>query len=612
MQVVSIDSSESPARERSSPVAAYLDALLARHADVEAGDVARYIPELAVVDPSQFGICLATVDGAVYEAGDTRAPFSIQSMSKPLTYGIALERLGEDLVRSCVGVEPSGEAFNEISLAPQTGAPLNPMINAGAIACAGLVAADAEDPSDLILGTYSLYAGRSLEIDEAVYRSELETGHRNRAIAHLLRNFDVIADDPDKALDLYFRQCSVSVDCCDLAMIAATLANGGVNPRSGERAVREDVVRGVLSVMATCGMYDSAGEWLISVGLPAKSGVSGGVLAVLPGRLGIGVFSPRLDSRGNSVRGIAVCKDLSHDLGLHLVRPGERLAPVIRASYNLGEHGSKRVRREEHRAAIRGAATRTTVVELQGELGFSAVEVLARNLVERDEAVELVVLDMHRVERADKAGLSLLTALASDLDARGGKLAVAACGLGLDVIDAAGVMFERLDEALEWCEDELLDRLGCAPASALVALADHELLAGITVSELERLLPELGTVTANPGVVVVQTGNPASEILLVIRGKLSVFSGNGNGQGHRLTTLSAGMTFGELAYVDRGPRSAYVRADSPVECRTLPYAALDALAESDPVLHGKVLRNLLRVVLSSLRLANAEVAHLTS
>ena len=549
----------------------------------------------------------------MYEAGDTRIPFSIQSMSKPLTYGIAIERLSEGVVRRRVGVEPSGDAFNEISLTPETGAPLNPMINAGAIACAGLVAGDTNAPHDLVLDTYSAYAGRPLEIAEAVYESERETGHRNRAIAHLLRNFEVIADDPDGALDLYFRQCSVSVDCRDLATIAATLANGGVNPRTGERAVREDVVRGVLSVMTTCGMYDAAGEWLISVGLPAKSGVSGGVLAVLPGRLGIGVFSPRLDARGNSVRGMAVCRDLSHDLGLHLVRPGERIAPFLRGSYTIGELASKRVRTAGQRAAIRAAASRTAVFELQGELGFSAVEALSRTIVEREDVVDLVVIDLRRVVRADRGGLDFLRALASFLHERGGKLAVAGSELDveLELIEADGLAFDELDRALEWCEEELLDRLGHGGLAELAELADHELLAGLTSRELERLLPDLGTIGADEGTLLARTGSAASEIFLVLCGSLSVFSTAANGRRHRLATLSAGMTFGELAYVERTSRSAYVQADSRVECRTLRYETLDALAESDPVLHGKLLRNMLRVVVSSLRLANAEVAHLT-
>jgi glutaminase len=227
--------------------------------------------------------------------------------------------------------------------------------------------------------------------------------------------------------------------------------------------------------------------------------------------------------------------------------------------------------------------------------------------------VELAVVDLRRVDRADRPGLDFLLALAASLEASGGKLAVAAGDFEpeLDAIADAGLLFENLDGALEWCEEELLARVGCIPAATRVALEDHELFAGITGPELERLGPDLGTVSATPGTLVVQTGDAASEIFLVTRGKLSVFSGNGDGRRQRLTTLSAGMTFGELAFVERSARSAYVRADSPVECRTLPYAALDALAENDPVLHGKLLRNLLRVVVSSLRIANAEAAHLT-
>jgi glutaminase len=336
-----------------SPVAAYLARLHDRYADVSDGEVATYIPELAKADPAWFGICVATCDGAIYETGDSRQTFTIQSMSKPLTYGIVLEDNGEQDVRRRIGVEPSGEAFNSISLAPGSGTPLNPMINAGAIAAASLVRTPAGvSPLERILDTYSRYAGRPLSVDWAVCRSETETGHRNRAIGHLLRNSGVLEDDPETALQLYFQQCSVLVDCRDLAVVAATLANGGVNPCTGERAASEETVRRVLSVMTSCGMYDFAGEWLCAVGLPAKSGVSGGILAVLPGQLGIGVFSPPLDPRGNSVRGVRVCEDISRDLGLHLVQSGRRPGPPIRSTYDLSRSGSKRVRSEREAAVL--------------------------------------------------------------------------------------------------------------------------------------------------------------------------------------------------------------------------------------------------------------------
>ncbi len=596
-----------PSATDRSPIAAYLDALLERHAHLVGGEVASYIPELASVDPDQFGICLTTVDGAVYEAGDTRTAFTIQSMSKPLTYGLALERWGEQVVRSRVGVEPSGDAFNEISLAPATGAPLNPMINAGAIACAGLVAG--EDPFATIVETYSRYAGRPLDLDEAVYRSESETGHRNRAIVHLLRNFGVVSGNPEDAVDLYFRQCAIAVDCRDLAGIAATLANGGVNPVTGDRAVSEQVVRGVLSVMTTCGMYDSAGEWLVSVGLPAKSGVSGGVIAVLPGSLGIGVFSPRLDERGNSVRGIAVCRDLSRDLSLHLISPGSQLAYPIRSSYGVGEIGSKRVRHADDRARLVEASERTAVFELQGELNFMSLEAVSRLVTERDPCPELVLLDLRRVSRVDRSGAEFSSALASFLARRGGQL-VFSCAdlLGPPVGPAIG--FPDLDAALEWCEEELLFRVRGEGGGRAVPLSAHELLHDLSPDEVARLGTRLGTVRAPAGTLIVRAGDPAAEIFLVTSGSLSVFLRPENQPELRLSTLTAGMTFGEIAYIERSVRTADVRADSDVECRSLTFDVLDSLVTTDSQLHAKLLRNLMRVVVSRLHSSNAAIAEL--
>jgi glutaminase len=603
---------DQPVATRVSPVVDYLHGLLASFADLDEGQVASYIPELARSDPASFGICLVTLDGAVYEVGDSRTHFTIQSMSKPLTYALALERLGQEVVHRRVGVEPSGDPFNEISLTPATGAPLNPMINAGAIACAGMVAALDEDPLALLLDAYSRYAGRRLEPDEAVYRSESDTGHRNRAIAHLLGSFDALEVTPEVAVDLYFRQCAVSVDCRDLALIAATLANGGTNPVTNEQAVSEVVVRRVLSVMATCGMYNAAGDWLISVGLPAKSGVSGGVFAVLPGRLGIGVYSPRVDEQGNSVRGIAVCRALSEDLALHLVRPGERAPSPIRAHHELSSLGSKRVRTPGQRAAIHSSSSVTAVFELQGELGFMATEAISRRMTEAASQPELIVVDLRRVSRADRGGIEFLRTLGESLSARGGQLVVsnASAELELELADACRP-FAGLDAALEWCEDELLRRVGHPPAPVAVALTDHELLLALDRDEFERLLPELGTLSIPAGASVVRAGDHAAEVFLVTRGCLSVIAPGDGIRGRRLRTLSAGMTFGELGYVERGPRTADVYADTDVECATLPYAVLDRLATTDPRLHGKLLYDLARVVVSSLHVANAEAAHLT-
>src|SRR6266568_3664840 len=288
----------SPRDSVASPIHDYLSDLRREVAKIRDGSVATYIPELAKADPHWFGIALVTASGAVYEAGDSRIPFTIQSISKPFVYGLALEDNTRAEVQAKVGVEPTGDAFNAISLEPGTGRPRNPMINAGAIAAAGMIAGKSH-PTRLrrMLQMFSLCAGREVAIDEMVYRSEAETGHRNRAIGHMLRNFGILNEPPDPVVDLYFKQCSVSVTCRDLGVMAATLANAGINPLTNRQAIRGEYVESILSVMGSCGMYDYAGEWLYRVGMPAKSGVAGGVVAVLPGQLGIGVFSPPLDIR---------------------------------------------------------------------------------------------------------------------------------------------------------------------------------------------------------------------------------------------------------------------------------------------------------------------------
>src|SRR5688572_15312844 len=315
----------------SSPVLDYLEQLHSEYRGLNEGKVATYIPELAKANPDWFGICLATINGSVYEVGDSSQHFTIQSISKPFVYGMALEDHGRAHVLAKVGMEPTGDAFNSISLDPGTGRPRNPMINAGAIATAGLVLGKSPQLRlKRVIETLGAHAGRELRLDEQVYRSENETGHRNRAIGHMLRNFDVVTEDPTPVVELYFQQCSVSVTCRDLGIMAATLANRGVNPITGKQAIRGEYVESVLSVMGSCGMYDYAGEWIYKIGMPAKSGVAGGIIAVLPGQLGIGVFSPLLDAHGNSVRGIRVCDELSRGLDLHLFNLPNSGRSVIR------------------------------------------------------------------------------------------------------------------------------------------------------------------------------------------------------------------------------------------------------------------------------------------
>jgi glutaminase len=282
------------------------------------GELADYIPGLAKVPPDQFGIALGLPSGRVVAVGDAGVEFTIQSISKAFSYALLVDMIGADETLKVVGVQPSSDPFNTIALDAASNRPFNPMVNTGAIAVAGkLRELLGPDAFTKILGMFSQAAGRTLTIDENIFKSEDETGHRNRAIGHLLRAAQVYDLPVDDVMDNYFRQCSILVTASDLAVMGATLANLGKNPITGKQVFGLDSVRHTLSVMFTCGMYDGAGDWACKVGLPAKSGVGGGVLAVVNRQIGVAVFSPRLDANGNSVRGQIACARLAEDLGLH-------------------------------------------------------------------------------------------------------------------------------------------------------------------------------------------------------------------------------------------------------------------------------------------------------
>ncbi|MBD1925520.1 glutaminase A [Trichocoleus sp. FACHB-90] len=319
----------------------FLNELHLKYKSMRDGVLANYIPELAKANPDWFGICIVTVDGQIYEVGDYEQLFTIQSISKAFVYGMALEDHGRDYVLTRVGVEPTGDSFNSIVLDESSKRPYNPMINAGAIATTSLI--KGSGPTERLvrmLDMFQRYVGHNLFIDMPVFMSERTTGHRNRAMAHLMLNFGMIDAKIEEALDLYFQQCSLMVNCRDLAVMAATLANNGINPITKDRAVDSRYVRDILTVMYTCGMYDFAGEWAYTVGLPGKSGVSGGLLVVVPQQMGIGIFSPPLDSHGSSVRGMQVCKELSERFGLHLFDLQTDRAKLLETLCNLSQADS--------------------------------------------------------------------------------------------------------------------------------------------------------------------------------------------------------------------------------------------------------------------------------
>lgn len=302
----------------------------ARYAEHDDGEVADYIPMLAGADPAHFGLSVVGVDGSVHETGDLDIPFSIQSISKAFVFALVCEELGHEAVRRRVGVNNTGLPFNSvIAVELNRGSPSNPMVNAGAIATTALLpAASAEERWHRVREGLSRFAGRALAFDAEVYESESQTNHRNRAIARLLHSYDRLTADPAETVDVYTKQCAVTVTAHDLAVMGATLADGGVNPITGEQVVSAAVCRDTLSVLAACGMYERSGEWLFEIGLPAKSGVAGGIVAISPGKGAVGAYSPRLDTAGNSVRGQRACAYLSRALGLNLFA-SSRAAPTV-------------------------------------------------------------------------------------------------------------------------------------------------------------------------------------------------------------------------------------------------------------------------------------------
>lgn len=386
--------------DRGGPVGAYLVELMRSvRAATPPGRVADYIPELAGADPEHFGLAVVSVLGHAYDAGDALVPFTVQSASKPFVLALAIETLGMDVVGEHVGVEPSGQPFNAISF-DAAGRPANPMINVGAITTTSLVpAGSADERFEVIRAKLSAFAGRELTLDRRVYESEASTGDRNVALATLARANGVLVGSVADAVDPYFRQCSVLVTARDLATMGATLAAGGVNPVTDQQVVSADTARQTLSVMAGCGMYDRSGGWLVDVGMPAKSGVGGGIVAVTPGGFGVGVFSPPLDEAGNSALGTAALKTLSREYGLHLFRRVS--TPVSPVDDVTVDEGGGRV-----------------AIRLRGELDFVAVErIVDEFLPQLPPQAATVVIDLEPVTRVEPIAARMLATLGQVLRA---------------------------------------------------------------------------------------------------------------------------------------------------------------------------------------------------
>ena len=394
------------------------------------------------------------------------------------------------------------------------------------------------------------------------------------------------SDEVEETVDAYFRQCAVQLDCRDLALVGATLANGGVNPASGRQALDGSLVRHVLSVMTTCGMYDGAGEWLFTVGLPAKSGVSGAVLAVLPGRLGVAVFSPRLDRRGNSVRGVLACSAIARDFDVHLLDGGRPAVAPIRRAYTLADVTSNRARTPDEREALDRLGETCRVVEVQGELELSAYERVSTAALEHCAEGSIVLLDLTRVTRVESGLEDLVADLSLELAAVGTALGIVA-GPATPLVERVAAALpkdvlhvdEDLDSALERCEDMLLEAAGVLSADRALDLAEHAVVARVPPAERDRLLAVLERRSLAPGEALVRAGDSSDALYLLTSGRLTVVRPDGT----RAATLSPGMVVGELGVADGRARSADVVAETVVECHRLALADLRRLEVDAPV-----------------------------
>lgn len=595
-----------------SPLQTHLEALHAQLNPQQAGSLASYIPELAKANPSSFGICLVTVDGTVYGVGDTDEPFTIQSISKAFVYAAALADRGKDLVGRKVGVEPSGDAFNSISLHPQTGAPLNPMINAGAIATTSLVqGGTVEAQWDRIAEALCTFAGRPLAVDEAVYRSESQTGHRNRGIAWMLKSAGIIDGDPMACLENYFRQCAVLVTCRDIAMMAATLANRGVHPLTGEQALPAEHVERVLSVMASCGMYNYAGSWMTEVGLPAKSGVGGGIVAVLPGRFGIGVFSPRLDDKGNSVRGIEVCQHLSREFGLNVFSSVSQPSMALGSVFTGADAPSHRQPTHDVSAYLKEKSPRIKYLCLHGFLAVDGVEFVIRQMLALAPESQCFILDMHRVDGLSEAAARLLNQTRLGLAADGiavvfsrihGRQSIrAALRKAVSRDDRGFLSFEDNDLAVEWCENRLLEGVPREQNLSL-PLSAAGLFRGVPAPLLEEVLQASVRQNYEAGAHILASGEAVDgRIFFIEQGQVSILVPLPDGAHQRIATLGPGMVFGEMVLLGQTTRSASVFADADLHCVVMAAADIERISNREPVLKITLLENLAKDMADKLR-----------
>ncbi len=471
-----------------------------------------------------------------------------------------------------------------------------------------------------MIGLFSSLSGRELEIDEAVFKSELTMGHRNRAIAYMMLNTGMIEKDPEQVLDLYFRQGSVNVTASDLATMAATLANDGTNPITGHKIFDTRYVRDVLTVMNSCGMYDYAGEWAYDVGMPAKSGVSGCIIAAIPGQIGICVYAPPIDNQGNSVRGIRVCHDMSREFQLHAFNNHTNARNVLRRDYRADMVRSNRLRTLEERALLAETGRKISVIEAQGALFFGSTEQLLRKLTSLTQDSQYVIVDFKRVHHADASACKMLVRAVRALAASDTELMFASIDdeWPLDRLTRAlaeteeghsMLQFRDADAALEWCEDQLLAGNGSRVGTKF-SLQEINLFNGLSADECRLVEAIVRPLVFEKGEVIMREGDPANLFFVLPRGTVSVeIKIHGKGERRkRVASIGPGLSFGEMALLDGGRRSADIVANERVICYGLGVEELHELAEDHPNVMITILSNLTREFSERLRHANDEIS----
>ena len=615
-----------------SPLHRYLSDLLENIRPMTAGTVNPVTATATQPDISKLAITLTTVNGFQYSSGDSDHRFAIQSIAKVFAYGLALDDLGSAELAKRIDVEPSGDPFNEISLQSGTGRPANPMINAGAIATVGQIKGrGGVDRLSRITGIMDLAAEGSpgeLEINRTVYHAENLNGHRNRALAWLLRSFEILDSDPEPVVQDYFLECSTDVTTENLSMMAATLANKGVNPVTGREVFSEETTRQVLGVMMTCGMYDAAGNWMIDVGLPAKSGVDGGIMVVVPGQLGIGVYSAPLDEHGNSVRGAAAIRRVTRDLGLHYADASPLGGSTLRAHYSLADASLGVVRSTELSRITSQFGDRCQILEVSGDLGFAETETMARTIVELDDDVSMVIIDFQGVDDFGRAAILMLASLTAswrnagkdiifidwtetlvehlldyievhdDLelpDPRDKAKAASAGHIDLpwesdepeEEVQGEFRLFDNRSAALEWAELRLAHRYARqilqtddAPREPETAPV-FDFLEDRDVNVLADYM-ELRSYTA--GTVIRRVGQPFGGIYFIRSGRVELAAEGRDDTRYRHVYLSPGSTFGEFALSYTGRQLTTIRAIDDAEILVLSAQKIAEIEKSDPQL----------------------------